>query len=461
MISRKAFVFSRNHLTRSESMLRIGFVSLGCPKNQLDTEVMLGHVVNAGYEVTPDETEADIVIINTCAFIEDAKRESIDNILDIAWLKENNNLKGIIVTGCLAERYREQVMQEMPEVDALLGTGSIHSIISAIEAIANGEKFVEFADKNEVALGGDRIVTTGESVAYLKIAEGCNNRCTYCAIPDIRGKFRSRPIDDIVTEAAELVDGIGIKELVVVAQDTTAYGIDLYGKYALPELLHRLETETNVQWIRILYCYPDKITDELIAEFNRNKKLVKYIDLPIQHISSKILKRMNRRGDGALVREVISKLRTQVEGISIRTTAIVGFPGETEEDFNELCEFIKEARFEHFGAFPYSREEGTPAYDFADQVDDQVKQDRYDILMSHQLGINEEILTGMIGKRIQVLIEAYDSVSEFYCARSADNAPDIDGKVFVQAKKGTLAEGDFVEVEITDALEYDLIASVV
>ncbi|MBQ8739348.1 MAG: 30S ribosomal protein S12 methylthiotransferase RimO [Clostridia bacterium] len=439
-------------------MLKIGFVSLGCPKNQLDTEVMLGHIAEAGYEITPDETEADIVVINTCAFIEEAKKEAIDNILDIAWLKEHNNLKGIIVTGCLAERYREEVEREMPEVDAVLGTGSVHSIVSAIEAVERGERFSEFKDKNEVALGGDRIVTTGDAMAYLKISEGCNNRCTYCAIPDIRGKFRSRPIDDIIKEANELVSGLGIKELVVVGQDTTAYGIDLYGKYALAELLHRLAEETDVKWIRILYCYPDKITDELIDEFNKNEKLVKYIDLPIQHISSKILKRMNRRGNGELVRSVIKKLRTQVEGISIRSTAIVGFPGETEEDFLELCEFIKEAKFDHFGAFTYSREEGTPAYDFDDQIDEQVKQDRYDILMSQQLEISEALLKEKIGKKMTVLVEAFDPVSEAYSARSADNAPDIDGKVFISARKGALAEGEFIEVEIIDALDYDLIA---
>jgi ribosomal protein S12 methylthiotransferase len=440
--------------------MRIGFVSLGCPKNQLDTEVMLGHIAKAGYEITPEETEADIVVINTCAFIGDAKKESIDNILDIAWLKENNNLKGIIVTGCLAERYRDEVMKEMPEVDALLGTGSVHDIVSAIEAISNGEKYTSFKDKNEVELGGDRIVTTGDAMAYLKISEGCNNRCTYCAIPDIRGKFRSRPMDDIVREAKELVDGLGIKELVVIGQDTTAYGIDLYGSYQLHTLLRRLATETDVTWLRILYCYPDKITDELIREFNENPKLVKYIDLPIQHISSRVLKRMNRRGDGALVRGVINKLRTQVEGISIRSTAIVGFPGETEEDFEELCAFIKEARFEHFGAFTYSREEGTPAYDFEDQIDEQVKQDRYDILMEHQLGISEEMQSAKIGSEIEVIIEAYDPVSEAYCARSKQDAPDIDGKVFIQARKGTLTEGDILKVQIIDALDYDLIAKV-
>ena len=352
-------------------------------------------------------------------------------------------------------------MQEMPEVDALLGTGSVHDIVEAIEAISNGEKYTSFKDKNEVELGGDRIVTTGDAMAYLKISEGCNNRCTYCAIPDIRGKFRSREMDDIVREAKELVDGLGIKELVVVGQDTTAYGIDLYGSYQLHTLLRRLATETDVKWLRILYCYPDKITDELIREFNENPKLVKYIDLPIQHISSRVLKRMNRRGDGALVREVIRKLRTHIEGISIRSTAIVGFPGETDEDFSELCSFIKEARFEHFGAFTYSREEGTPAHDFEDQIDEQVKQDRYDILMEHQLGISEEMQKSKIGTKIEVLVEAYDPVSEAYCARSKQDAPDIDGKVFIPARKGTLSEGDIIEVEVIDALDYDLIASLI
>ena len=440
--------------------IKVGFVSLGCPKNQLDTEVMLGHLVSAGYDITPDETEADIVVINTCAFIGDAKKESIDNILDIAWLKENRDLKGIVVTGCLSERYRDEVMSEMPEVDAVLGTGSIHSIVEAVDAVARGEKFSEFKDKNEVELGGDRIVTTGDAMAYLKISEGCNNRCTYCSIPDIRGKFRSRPIEELIAEARELSE-LGIKELVVIGQDTTAYGIDIYGKYELPTLLRRLADETDIKWLRILYCYPDKITDELINEFKANDKLVKYIDLPIQHISSKILKRMNRRGDGRLVRDVISKLRTQVEGISIRSTAIVGFPGESEEDFEELCEFIKEAKFDHFGAFPYSREEGTPAYDFEDQIDEQVKQDRYDIIMEHQLQVSEELQAKKVGEQFEVLIEAYDAVSEAYCARTAYDAPDIDGKVFIVAKKGSLEIGSLVTVKIVDALDYDLIGEIV
>ena len=434
-------------------MSKIGFVSLGCPKNLLDTEVMLGHIADAGYEITPDSEEADIIVINTCAFINDAKKESIDNILDIAWLKENGNLKGIIVTGCLAERYREEIMKEFSEVDAVLGTGSVHSIVKAIEKIENGNKYEEYGDKNTVELGGDRIVTTGEAFAYLKISEGCNNRCTYCSIPNIRGKFRSRPIDELITEAKELVD-MGIKELIVIGQDTTAYGIDLYGKYELATLLHRLAYETDVKWIRILYCYPDKITPELLYEFKTNDKLLKYIDIPIQHISDKILKRMNRRGDGALIRKAIKQLR-EIDGIAIRSTAIVGFPGETEEDFSELCEFIKEAEFDNFGAFPYSREEDTPAYNFENQIDEQVKQDRYDILMREQLYVCEKQGKEAIGKIYDVICEGYDVVAETYYGRSYKDAPDIDGKVFFTSKNKHKV-GDFVKVKITENYDYDL-----
>lgn len=433
--------------------IKVGFVSLGCPKNQLDLEVMLGHLVKEGFMITDCE-EADVVVINTCAFILDAKQESIDNILDIAWLKENGKLKGIVVTGCMAEKYREEILSEMPEVDALLGTGSVHSIVEAVKSVAKGEKFTEFKDKNEVELGGDRIVTTGDAMAYLKISEGCDNNCTYCAIPKLRGRFRSREMDDIINEAKEIVS-LGVKELCVVGQDTTSYGIDLYGEYSLHKLLRRLAEETDVSWLRVLYCYPEKITDELIEEFATNPKLVKYIDIPVQHISDRILKRMNRKGNGALIRDVLSKLRTRVPGISIRSTAIVGFPGETEEDFNELCEFVKEAKFEHFGAFTYSREENTAAYNFENQIDEDVKQERYDIIMKTQLAATEAYLNSKIGKELTVLCEGYDPVSESHYGRSADNAPEIDGNVFFLSRK-RIPEGEFVTVRIKDALEYDL-----
>jgi len=437
--------------------VKIGFVSLGCAKNLVDTEVMLHHVAEAGYEITPDETEADIVIINTCGFIESAKKEAIDNILDIAWLKENRNLKGIIVTGCLAERYREDVMREMPEIDAILGTGSIHSIVDAVKAVLEGKKFSEFKDQEKIDFGGDRVITTGDTFAYLKISEGCRNRCTYCAIPYIRGSFRSRTIDALVAEAKDL-DRMGIKELDIIGQDSTAYGIDLYGEYKLPELIHRISEETSIPWIRVLYCYPDKITDEFISEMKNNPKLLHYLDMPIQHISDRMLKAMNRHGDSECIKAAISRLRKEVPDVVVRTTAIVGFPGESEEDFEELCRFVLDTKFERFGAFPYSREENTPAYDFEGQIDEQVKQDRYDILMRHQLSVSEEIEKSFVGKTLKVLCEDFDPVSESWVGRSYMDAPDVDGKVFFSSPSGTkFAPGEFVEVTITEALDYDLI----
>ena len=438
--------------------MKIGFVSLGCPKNQLDAEVMLHELVMAGYELTADETEADVVIINTCGFIESAKKEAIDNILDIAWLKENRELKGLIVTGCLAERYRNTILEEFPEVDAVLGVGSIHNIVEAVAKVLEGEKYTSFEDKNCVRLGGDRVLTTPEYAAYLKIAEGCDNRCTYCAIPSIRGKFRSRPMEDIIAEAKDL-ESLGVKELTLVAQDTTKYGQDLYGEYKLAELLHKISEETQIPWLRILYCYPDKITDELIAEMRDNDRVCKYIDLPMQHIADGVLKKMNRHGGSALIREVVAKLRREIPDVVIRTTFIVGFPGETDEDFTELCEFVNENRFEHVGVFTYSREEGTPAYKM-EQIDEQIKLDRYDIIMRDQLGINEEYNEKKIGTVIRVLCEGFDPISEAYYGRSEADAPDIDGKIYFTGKKGILP-GTFVDVEINEVIEYDLCGKVV
>ena len=440
--------------------MKVGFVSLGCPKNQLDTEVMLHEVATAGYEITPDETEADVVIINTCGFIESAKKESIENILDIAWLKKNRSLRAIVVTGCLAERYRESILEEMPEVDAVLGVGSIHNIVEAIEAVTvkkkkgSHRKYTSFEDKESVRLGGDRILTTPEYTAYLKIAEGCDNRCAYCAIPSIRGRFRSRTVEEIVQEAKDL-EALGVRELNVVAQDITRYGLDLYGSYKLAELLRAITDNTSIPWIRLLYCYPDKITDELVAEIRDNDRILKYIDMPIQHISDNMLTAMNRHGDSAMVRGVIKKLRAEIPDIVIRTTFIVGFPGETEEDFCELCEFVKESRFEHLGVFPYSREEDTPAYDFENQIDEQIKQDRADIIMREQLEINTQNNEKMIGKTITVLCEDYDPVASVHFGRSAADAPEIDGKVYFKAER-RIAAGSFVKVKIREVLDYDL-----
>lgn len=433
--------------------MNVGFVSLGCPKNQLDTEVMLFELVEAGYNITPDETEADVVIINTCGFIESAKKESIDNILDIAWLKENKSLRAIIVTGCLAERYRESILEEFPEVDAVLGVGSIHNIAEAVGAVLNGERYTSFEPNDCVRLGGDRVLTTPEYAAYLKIAEGCDNRCAYCAIPSIRGRFRSRTMEDIVDEARDL-ERLGVKELSIVAQDITRYGQDLYGEYKLAELLRRITEATDIPWIRLLYCYPDKITDELIAEMRDNDRIVKYIDLPMQHISDGVLRAMNRHGDGAMIRDVVSKLRREIPDIVIRTTFIVGFPGETDEDFRELCEFVNEQRFEHVGVFTYSREEGTAAYDMP-QIDEQIKIDRMDILMRDQLVINEENNRKRIGQTVKVLCEDYDPVSEAHFGRSAADAPEIDGKIYFKAKK-RIAAGSFVDVVIDEVVDYDL-----
>lgn len=440
--------------------MKIGFVSLGCPKNQLDTEVMLHELMAAGYEVTPEETEADVVIINTCAFIESAKQEAIDNILDIAWLKEHHTLKAIVVTGCLAERYRDQIFEELPEVDAILGVGSIHNIVEAVEAVTvkrkkgSKKKYSSYLKNDEVRLGGDRVLTTPDYSAYIKIAEGCDNKCAYCAIPGIRGRFRSREMDDIIAEAKQL-EALGVKELNVVAQDITRYGLDLYGEYRLAPLLRRITEETNIPWIRLLYCYPDKITDELISEIRDNPRILKYIDLPIQHISDNMLKAMNRHGDSAMVRGVVAKLRREIPDIMIRTTFIVGFPGETEEDFTELCEFVKETRFDRVGVFTYSREEDTPAYDFPDQIDEQVKIDRQDILMREQLEINEANNKKMIGKTVKVLCEDFDPVSEAHFGRSANDAPEIDGKVYFKSDM-RIAPGSFVDVKVREVVDYDL-----
>ena len=435
--------------------MKIGFVSLGCPKNQLDTEVMLHHLLEAGYEITPDETEADIIVINTCAFIEAAKKEAIDNILDIAWFKENKSLRGIIVTGCMTERYREAVLEEFPEVDAVLGVGSIHKIVDAVKYVEEkGRGYSSFLDKNEVELGGDRVLTTPAHWTYLKIAEGCDNRCTYCAIPDIRGKYRSRPMEDVIKEAVGLEE-LGAKEIIVVAQDTTRYGLDLYGEYSLSKLLEELLKATKAVRYRLLYCYPDKITDELCDVIANNDRIIKYIDIPIQHVVGKILKRMNRHGGEEAVRSAVKKLRERIPGIVLRSTVIVGFPGETEEDFEALCEFIKETEFDRLGAFPYSPEEGTPAAEFEDQIDEQVKLDRADIIMQTQYSIMEKKNEEMIGKTLRVLVEDFDPVSEMHFGRSDADAPEIDGKVYFRARR-RVAPGSIVSVKIEDTLDYDL-----
>ena len=435
--------------------MKIGFVSLGCSKNLTDTEVMLAHLVKAGYEITPEAEEAEVIILNTCGFIESAKQESIENILDLAYLKQHGSLRALVVTGCLAERYREEILKEMPEVDALIGVGALSSVTEAVEAALRGERYTAFPDKESAPLGGDRLLTTPEYTAYLKIAEGCDNRCSYCAIPLIRGRLRSRPIEDIVKEAKELAS-LGVKELCLIAQDTTRYGLDLYGEYALARLVRAITEQTDIPWIRLLYCYPDKITDELVRELRENERLLPYMDIPIQHISDSVLRAMNRHGDKKTVTDAVRRLRREVPGITLRTTAMVGFPGESEEDFTELCLFLKEARFDRFGAFTFSPEEGTEAAALDGQIDEETKSRRYDTLMEIQLDISAELLEEKLGTTVTVLAEGYDRAAGIYFGRSAADAPDVDGKIYFSSPR-RIKEGSFVRVRITEALDYDLI----
>lgn len=441
-------------------MTKVAFVSLGCSKNLVDTEVMLRNLHREGFEITFEVEEAEIVVVNTCGFIESAKQESIDNIIDVNELKQYGKCKHIIATGCLVERYREEVMRELPEVEALVGVGSLSHIADACKAVMNGEKYTSFDDKNISPLGGGRILSTSPHTAYLKIAEGCDNRCTYCAIPLIRGRFRSRTIEDIVHEAKEL-DTIGVKELNLIAQDTSRYGLDIYGEYSLAKLVREICKNTDIPWIRLLYCYPDKITDELIEEMRTNPRLLNYMDIPVQHISDSVLDRMNRHGGKQLIVDTIAKLRREIPDVVLRTTAMVGFPGETESDFEELCQFVKEVGFERFGAFTFSAEEDTEAYSMPDQIDEQVKQDRYDILMQTQLTVAEEKSVSKIGSVIEVLCDGYDSVAEIYYGRSYADAPDVDGKIYFKAKKGSVLPGAFVKVKIEEAIDYDLVGKIV
>lgn len=434
--------------------IKVGFVSLGCPKNLINTEVMLSLLANHGMEIVAEDIEADVIVINTCAFIESAKNEAIDNILDIAWLKKNRSLKGIVVTGCLPQRYKEEFLKELPEVNCILGTGSVEDICEAVEIAYKGGTFSSFKDVDEAPLGGDRVITTPDYFAYVQIAEGCDNRCTYCVIPDIRGKFRSRKMTDIIDEVENLAS-MGIKEICLVAQDTTRYGEDLYGTYALDSLISALSEIEGIEWIRVLYCYPDRITDGLINEFKNNDKLLKYIDMPIQHINDDVLKRMNRRDTTESIKTVVKKLREEVPGIVIRSTVIVGFPGETEKQFNELRSFLKETKFERLGAFEYSREEGTPAYDMPKQVSANTKKKRLEAVMSDQNRIHNDFNAKFVGQTIKVICEGYDPVSECFYGRSYADAPEIDGKVYFTASK-KIRDGEFVNINVTEVLDYDL-----
>ncbi|MCD7776436.1 MAG: 30S ribosomal protein S12 methylthiotransferase RimO [Firmicutes bacterium] len=438
---------------------KVGFISLGCAKNLVDTEVMLKLLVDAGYEIVSEDVDADIIIINTCAFLESARKEAIDNILDVAWLKEHRSLRGIVVTGCLSEMVRDEIFAELPEVDAALGVGGVQNIVEAVRAVENKKRYSCFEGKETSPLGGERVLTT-ESYAYLKVAEGCDNRCTYCLIPSIRGCHRSRPMEDIIKEAADLTT-LGIGELDIVAQDTSRYGLDMYGEYKLAPLVAGITAateEAGSPWVRLLYCYPDKITDELISVIKNNPRVCKYIDMPIQHISNSVLSRMNRHGGSEIIRDAVSRLRREIPEIAIRTTVMVGFPGETDEDFEELCEFIKDVKFDRLGAFTYSAEQGTPAAELPDQIDEQVKEDRYNTVMALQLEITSELLRARVGQVLDVLYEGFDYVSGSCYGRSEFDAPDVDGKVYFTCEaKDRPREGAHIKVRITDTLDYDLV----
>lgn len=438
---------------------KVGMVSLGCPKNQVDAEILLANFKKAGFEITADAGLADVVVVNTCGFIEDAKKESIENILEFCTLKNEGRIKCVAVTGCLAERYRDEVAAEIPEADVILGIGANADLVQAVQAVLDGKKdrVTSFPNRCDLPLEGARILTTLPFFAYLKIAEGCDNCCSYCAIPAIRGPFRSREMEHVVSEAKRLAQS-GVTELVLVAQDTTRYGEDLYGASVLPRLLDELNAIEGLHWIRVLYCYPERITDELIDSIARNDKVVKYLDIPIQHCNEDVLRAMRRVGNRKTLETLIKKLRERIPGITLRTTLIAGFPGETKPQFAELCQFVKDMKFEHLGCFAYSQEEGTPAAEMPDQIDVHEKRRRAEIIMTEQSVINERRNQKMVGKTVEAVVEGFDRYAECYFGRTAADAPDIDGKLFFTAPAGT-AVGSYVTVRIEDVLDYDLIGT--
>ena len=440
-------------------MYKVAMVSLGCPKNQVDAEKMLALLKKGGLEITSAEADADAIIVNTCGFIESAKAEAIENILEAARYKENGKCKALVVTGCLAERYRDDITEEIPEVDVCVGLGSNGKIAEIVKKAIEGEKQNYYGEKTDLDLNGERILGGMPYTAYLKVGDGCDNCCSYCAIPKIRGRMRSRTIEDCVAEAKVLAKG-GVTELIVVAQDTTAYGTDLYGEPKLHELLTELCKIEELHWIRTLYTYPEKITDRLLDVIANEEKLVNYLDIPIQHINDDILKKMNRKGDKKSVSDVIDRIRDKIPHITLRTTLITGFPSETEEQFSELAEFVKEKRFEHLGCFTYSPEEGTAAALMENQIDEQVKQDRCDNIMETQALISASRNAEKVGQVTEVLIEGWDDYIKCYFGRAPWDAPEIDGKVFFMAHK-PLKIGQYVKVRINDCLDYDLLGELV
>ena len=439
--------------------IKVGMVSLGCSKNLVDSERMLYKLRKNGYELVTEAGLADVVVVNTCGFIKSAKEEAIETILELGKLKEEKKKKKIIVTGCLAERYKEETAELFPEADAVMGIGNNRDIVDVISHVIADERYINFAPKLSAEMTGGRIISTLPFFSYLKVAEGCSNCCTYCAIPQIRGKFRSTPIEELVKEAQWLANN-GVTELVVIAQDTSRYGEDLYGKSMLPELLRQLCRIENLKWIRTLYCYPERITDELLETIASEEKLVKYLEIPIQHSDGDILKSMKRWGDEEKLENLFKHIREKIPNVILRTTLITGFPSETQEQFNSLAEFIKRVRFDRLGCFAYSREEGTKAYDFPNQIDEETANHRADIIMEQQMLISAENNEKLIDAEFEAVVEGFDRFGECYFGRTPNDAPDIDGKVFFTSET-PLKIGDYVKIKITDTLDYDLIGEVI
>ncbi|MBQ8926713.1 MAG: 30S ribosomal protein S12 methylthiotransferase RimO [Oscillospiraceae bacterium] len=435
--------------------IKVGVVSLGCDKNLVDSERMLYKLREHGYELVTEFGDSDVAVVNTCGFIQSAKEEAIETILEIGKLKQEGRVKKLILTGCLTERYKEEAAEEFPEADAVVGIGNDRDIVDILDRVLRGERVVEFAPKAEVEMTGERILSTLPFFAYLKIAEGCSNCCTYCAIPMIRGKFRSVPMEAVLSEARFLA-AHGVTELNLVAQDTTRYGEDLYGTSRLPELLHELCAIEGVHWVRLLYCYPERITDELIDTMAREEKIVKYLDMPIQHSEDSVLSRMNRQSRHAQLITLIGKLREKMPDIVLRTTLITGFPGETQAEFDALAEFVQDMRFTHLGCFPYSQEEGTKAAAFPEQLDEETKAHRADILMEQQMEIAAAYNAAQLGTVREAVVEGFDKWAECYFGRTQADAPDIDGKIFFTSEK-PLQIGEYVNIRITDTLDYDLV----
>lgn len=439
--------------------IKVGMVSLGCSKNLVDSERMLYKLRERGYELVTEPGLADVAVVNTCGFIQSAKEEAIETIIELGKLKEDGTLKKIIITGCLTQRYQEEAAELFPEADAVIGIGDNKDIIDILDHVLANERVVKFSPKLDAELTGERIISTLPFFAYLKAAEGCSNCCTYCAIPQIRGKFRSVPMEEVLKEAQWLAEN-GVTELIVIAQDTTRYGEDLYGEPKLPELLEKLSEIEGIKWIRTLYCYPERITDKLLETIADNGKLIKYLDIPIQHCNGEILSRMNRWGDKERLSQLMAHIRKKVPDIVLRTTLITGFPGETEEQFSELAEFVQEQKFERLGCFAYSQEEGTKAAEMENQLSEEVKNHRADIIMEQQMLISAANNEKLMGKRLTAVVEGFDKFAECYFGRTEKDAPDIDGKVFFTSEN-PLEIGDYVEIEISDTLDYDLMGEVV